>query len=66
MKEIKIKDLRKIQLDILDEVVKYCNDNSLRYFLAYGTLIGAIQNTAKRFVPAVVSMKICFMSLLPV
>lgn len=39
--------LREIQLgslEILKKIVKICNDNGYRYFLAYGSLIGAIRD----------------------
>ena len=44
MKEIDIKELRQIQVDILSAVANYCERESLRYFLGYGTLIGAIRH----------------------
>lgn len=49
--EIKIdKDEAKtIMLNILKEVTDYCEENELRYYLAYGTLLGAIRH--KGFIP---------------
>ena len=44
MKAIGIEELKKIQKDILDEVVAFCEENNIRYFLAYGTLLGAIRH----------------------
>lgn len=49
MREIETKELRKIQLGILDSIASFCEANNLRYFLGYGTLIGAIRH--KGFIP---------------
>lgn len=35
---------RKIRLDIITEVDEFCRKNSLTYFLAFGTLLGAIRH----------------------
>lgn len=42
--EIGIDELKRIQLDLLIDIDKYCTSNHLTYFLAYGTLIGAIRH----------------------
>lgn len=44
MKNINIDELRKIQLDILDDIAMFCEENKLTYFLSYGTLLGAIRH----------------------
>lgn len=44
MDKIDIAELKSIQLDILDDVVAFCKRNNLRYFLAYGTLLGAVRH----------------------
>lgn len=47
-----ISDLRKLQLeelDILDEFVRVCKENNLRYFSLGGTLLGSIRH--KGFIP---------------
>lgn len=44
MKEINIEELKKIQLGILQNVADFCDKHNIRYFLAYGTLIGAIRH----------------------
>ena len=49
MKEIGISELRKIQLEILDDVHHFCVNNHLRYSLAGGTLLGAVRH--KGFIP---------------
>jgi LPS biosynthesis protein len=40
---------RKIRLDVLVEVDDFCRKNNLRYFLAFGTLLGAIRH--KGYIP---------------
>ena len=37
-------DIRQLQIEILDEVHAFCTANSITYFLAGGTLIGAIRH----------------------
>ena len=44
MKRISLEDVKKIQLDILQDVANFCENSGLSYFLAYGTLIGAIRH----------------------
>lgn len=43
------KEVRTLQLAILDDVHDFCIKNNLRYSLAYGTLLGAIRH--KGFIP---------------
>ncbi len=40
---------RKVQIDMLDALVAFCEQNGLRYFLSGGTLLGAIRH--KGFIP---------------
>lgn len=49
MKDITLDEMKKIEFDILKDVVKYCNLNNIRYYLAAGTLLGAIRH--KGFIP---------------
>lgn len=49
MRTIGIEEHKKIQLDILRVFADFCDENNLRYFLAYGSLIGAIRH--KGFIP---------------
>lgn len=49
MKLIEISDLKKIQLSILHEVASFCDKNGIRYFLSYGTLLGAVRH--KGYIP---------------
>ena len=44
--------LKKIQIvtkAILDEVVRVCNENGIKYYIGYGTLLGAVRH--KGFIP---------------
>ena len=49
LQEISTKELRKIQLDILNDVNDFCLKNDITCFLAYGTLLGAIRH--KGYIP---------------
>lgn len=50
MREIKnLDELKKIELEIMKKIHNFCVDNNIRYFLSYGTLIGAIRH--KGFIP---------------
>lgn len=42
-KAINLEELKKIELDILIKFASYCDNNNLRYYLACGTLIGAVR-----------------------
>lgn len=46
---IDINELRNIQLNILEVVADYCENNGLRYYLDGGTLLGAVRH--KGFIP---------------
>lgn len=49
MKVIKFEEAKEIELQLLLEIARYCKENDIKYFLAYGTLIGAIRH--KGFIP---------------
>ena len=44
-----IKDVWQVETEILDVIDKVCEENNLKYSLAYGTLIGAVRH--KGFIP---------------
>lgn len=44
MKVIEIEELKQLQIEILDDIVSFCEEHGLRYFLAYGTLLGALRH----------------------
>lgn len=43
-KTMTLEEVKKVQLNILQQVHQYCEDNNIVYFLAHGTLIGAIRH----------------------
>lgn len=49
MKEITLNELKKLQIDMLNYIKKICEENNLNYYLAYGTLLGAVRH--KGFIP---------------
>ena len=44
-----VKELRQLQIAILDNVVAFCNERGISYSLAGGTLIGALRH--KGYIP---------------
>lgn len=46
---LSLEDIQQISLSILEDIHRFCQENDLRYSLAYGTLIGAIRH--KGFIP---------------
>ena len=49
MKPISFEEAKKIEFDILCHIADFCDAHGLQYFLAYGTLIGAVRH--KGFIP---------------
>ena len=47
--DMSLDEIKEIELNILDTFVKFCKENNLRYYLAYGTLLGAVRH--KDFIP---------------
>lgn len=41
---IDVDELKRLQLEMLVEIDKYCNANNIQYSLAYGTLLGAVRH----------------------
>ena len=48
-RQLKLEDTQKISADILDVVASICENQGFRYFLIYGTLIGAVRHQG--FIP---------------
>lgn len=44
MKELTIDELKTVELNILKDVAKFCDDHNIQYFLCGGTLLGAIRH----------------------
>lgn len=49
MKEIGIEELKKLQLEILIKIRDFCDSKGIMYYLAYGTLLGAVRH--KGYIP---------------
>lgn len=56
-KSINLPEMKKIMVDILVAIDKYCRENDIRYFLAFGTLLGAVRH--KGFIPWDDDLDIC-------
>lgn len=49
MQQLSIQEIKAIEVDILSVFAEFCDSNNLKYFLSYGTLLGAIRH--KGFIP---------------
>ncbi len=49
MKELSLQELKEIEFDILKVFDAFCKENRIKYYLAFGTLLGAIRY--KKFIP---------------
>ena len=49
MKYLSVEDIHEVSLSLMEEIHNYCVNNTIRYSLAYGSLIGAIRH--KGFIP---------------
>lgn len=49
MKELTLQELKEIEFDILKMFDAFCKENNIRYYLAFGTLLGAVRY--KKFIP---------------
>lgn len=49
LRELTVEECKKISLDILIDVAKFCDENNITYFLSVGTLLGAIRH--KGYIP---------------
>ncbi len=48
-REVTLEEQRKIQIDLLNELRRVCDENNIKYFLAGGSLLGAIRH--KGYIP---------------
>lgn len=49
LKQLTVDECKKISLDILIDVAKFCDENNITYYLSVGTLLGAIRHSG--FIP---------------
>ena len=49
MKQMTFEEVKQTELEILTDIADFCDKNNITYFLAYGTLIGAVRH--KGFIP---------------
>src|SRR5574344_2724713 len=49
MKELTVEERKEVSVEILDVIHNFCITNGLKYFLAYGTLLGAVRHQG--FIP---------------
>ncbi len=49
MRKLSIDELKKVNLEVLDAVVKFCDENNIGYILNFGTLLGAVRH--KGYIP---------------
>lgn len=57
MKKLTLQQVKKCELDILIALTNYCEKHNLRYYLAYGTLLGAVRHGG--FIPWDDDIDIC-------
>lgn len=49
MKELSLDEIKALQVDILVKVHEFCQKNDIRYYMGYGTLLGAVRH--KGYIP---------------
>lgn len=49
MKKIELEELKQIELNMMQEINKVCQDNGIHYYMVGGTLLGAVRH--KGFIP---------------
>lgn len=56
---VKIEDIKRIELSILDYINELCKQNNINYYLSYGTLLGAVRHGG--FIPWDDDIDICML-----
>lgn len=49
MREIALEEMKQLELEIMVDIDAFCRKHGLRYYLAVGTLLGAVRH--KGFIP---------------
>ena len=49
MRKLELQEIKTIEIDILKAFVEFCDKNNLKYYISYGTLLGAVRH--KGFIP---------------
>lgn len=44
MREVSVEEHKKLALEVLIKVANFCDENGITYYLAYGTLLGAVRH----------------------
>lgn len=47
--DLSLEEMKKIQLDMMCELARFCDDNNIRYYMTGGTLLGAVRHQG--FIP---------------
>lgn len=59
MKVLSVEESKQVQLDLLEELDKFCTSNGINYSAAFGTLLGAIRH--KGFIPWDDDIDVCLL-----
>lgn len=57
MRKVTLEESKQIQVELLSAIHEHCNKHNIRYFLVYGTLLGAVRH--KGFIPWDDDVDIC-------
>lgn len=59
MERLTLEDLKRIEVELMDELDRICRENDIQYYLAYGSLLGAARHGG--FIPWDDDMDVCMM-----
>ncbi len=57
--KMSVEEIKKVEISILDYISSVCEQNNIKYYLAYGTLLGAVRH--RGFIPWDDDIDICMM-----
>lgn len=49
MRKLELEEIKQIQLEILDDITEFCKQNNIKFWIDYGTLLGAVRH--KGYIP---------------